>query len=233
MKRPPFLSASWRNLVLVNYEVPVDLLRPHLPRGAEPDMRDGKAWCSLVGFQFLDTRVLGIKWPGFVNFPEWNLRFYVRHGDQRGVCFVKEYVPQRWVAFLANTLYGEPYVAARIDPRIGNNRAMYRLHTDGRINHLEVIADGPAAFPKEKGGIDDWFKEHEWGFGTLRNGRLIRYRVEHPRWRVFPTATGKWKVDVDWAAMYGKRWGAMNGSKPDSVVFAEGSPVRVFPYDSL
>ena len=59
-------------------------VRPHLPPGTELDRRDGSAWCSLVGFQFLDTRVLGVGWPGFRHFPEWNLRFYVRRGDERG-----------------------------------------------------------------------------------------------------------------------------------------------------
>src|SRR5215468_781631 len=95
----PFLTARWTNLFLATYAVPDDLLRPHLPPGLELDRRDGRAFASLVAFDFLDTRVLGVPWPGYRNFPEVNLRFYVRHGEQRGVVFVREFVPLRLVAF--------------------------------------------------------------------------------------------------------------------------------------
>ena len=72
-KRRRFLTAEWRNLILANYAVPEELLRPLLPPGLELDRWDGKCFASLVGFQFLRTRVLGIGWPGFRNFPEWTM----------------------------------------------------------------------------------------------------------------------------------------------------------------
>src|SRR5438874_7358527 len=110
----PFLTARWTNLFLATYAVPQEVLRPRLPRGLELDLRDGQAFVSLVAFQFLDTRVLGLPWPGYRNFAELNLRFYVRHGDQRGVVFIREFVPQRFIAWVARWLYNEPYLAAPI-----------------------------------------------------------------------------------------------------------------------
>src|SRR3954464_3011883 len=107
-----FLTARWSNLCLLTYAAPPALLEPRLPPGLALDLRDGQAFVSLVAFDFLDTRVLGVRWPGYRNFPEINLRFYVRHGADRGVVFIREFVPARLVAFLAKTLYGEPYVAA-------------------------------------------------------------------------------------------------------------------------
>src|SRR4051812_2159224 len=88
----PFLTARWSNLCLLTYAVPRALLTPRLPPGLELDTRpgladgptadrfapDGPAFVSLVAFDFLDTRVLGVPWPGYRNFPEINLRFYVR-----------------------------------------------------------------------------------------------------------------------------------------------------------
>ena len=71
----PFLTARWSNLVLLNYAVPDSVLLPYLPRGIELDRRDGQAFASLVAFDFLDTRVLGVAWPGFRSFAEMNLRF--------------------------------------------------------------------------------------------------------------------------------------------------------------
>ena len=74
----PFLTATWSNLFLASYAVPPTLLEPRLPPGTELDTRDGHAFVSLVAFEFLDTRVRGIAWPGYRNFAELNLRFYVR-----------------------------------------------------------------------------------------------------------------------------------------------------------
>ncbi|HMW61862.1 MAG TPA: DUF2071 domain-containing protein, partial [Leptospiraceae bacterium] len=54
-----FLTADWRHLLLVNYEVNPDILAPHVPRGVELDLFGGKCFVSLVGFMFLRTRLLG------------------------------------------------------------------------------------------------------------------------------------------------------------------------------
>ncbi len=68
-----FLTARWQNLILANFAVPEELLHPRLPPGVELDRRIGQCFVSLVGFQFLDTRVLGVSWPGFRHFPEWTI----------------------------------------------------------------------------------------------------------------------------------------------------------------
>src|SRR5262249_58326885 len=98
--------------------VPDDRPRPALPPGLELDRRDGRAFASLVAFDFLDTRVLGVPWPGYRNFPEVNLRFYVRRGGERGVVFVREFVPARLVAWLARQIYNEPYTALRMSSTV-------------------------------------------------------------------------------------------------------------------
>src|SRR5437868_12171774 len=97
----PFLTARWSNVFLATYAVPDDLLLPRLPPGLVLDRRAGQAFVSLVAFDFIDTRVFGIPWPGYRSFPEVNLRFYVRCGEQRGVVFIRELVSPRLVAWLA------------------------------------------------------------------------------------------------------------------------------------
>src|SRR5947207_1663154 len=96
----PFLTARWSHLCLWTYPVPPPLLLPHLPTGLELDTRQGNAFVSLVAFDFLDTRVLRIPWPGHRNFPEINFRTYVRRpaaaapGEppERGVLFLREFI---------------------------------------------------------------------------------------------------------------------------------------------
>lgn len=55
-----FLSAEWRALVMLNYEVPAEVLLPRVPKGTELDLFEGRALVSVVGFRFLKTTVLGL-----------------------------------------------------------------------------------------------------------------------------------------------------------------------------
>ncbi|MFO0848657.1 MAG: DUF2071 domain-containing protein [Gemmataceae bacterium] len=227
----PFLTAAWRNLILANYRVPDDLLRPHLPPGTELDRRDGSAWASLVGFQFHDTRVLGVSWPGYRHFPEWNLRFYVRHDGERGVCFVREFVPQWFVATVARVLYNEPYRTARMTGRAEDGgsvmAAEYTVEWGGRTHRLSAVGDQPAVRPGSD-TAEYWFKEQRWGYGVTRRGRLLRYEVTHPEWEVYPVRS--FTADVDWGTLYGPQWTAMTKTQPASVMLVAGSAVQVFPY---
>src|SRR5690242_7349992 len=138
----PFLMARWTNLFLATYAVPDELLTPRLPPGLALDRRDGRAFVSLVAFDFLDTRVLGVPWPGYRNFPEVNLRFYVRDGDRRGVVFIREFVPSRLVAWLARRLYNEPYAALPMTSRVTDGpdtiAVEHRLTQGGRVHTIRA-----------------------------------------------------------------------------------------------
>jgi hypothetical protein len=50
--RAPFLTAEWRHLAVLNYEVDPAILSPWLPAGTELDPWNGKTLVSLVGFRF-------------------------------------------------------------------------------------------------------------------------------------------------------------------------------------
>lgn len=230
----PFLTAEWRNLGLVTYDVDPSMLRPLLPPGCELDMRDERAFVSFVMFDFLQTRVKGVRWPGYVNFPEINLRFYVRHAGQRGVCFVRELVPKRLIAWIARTIYNEPYRAAAMRSEISQSdgaiEARHRFFFAGRWHEATIRGRVPAVRPPAE-SVEHFFKEHEWGFGQSRSGALRRYRVVHPEWDVYPQAQAT--LDVDFGAVYGQPWAILNHRAAHSVVFAAGSEIAVFPHADL
>src|SRR5207244_11285079 len=102
----------------------------------------------------------------------------------------------------------------------------YGLKWGGRVDALRAVGAKPALRPASD-STEHWFKEHSWGFGTSRRGKLIRYEVNHPEWDVYPVR--EFTADVDWETLYGPQWGVMNGSHPASVVLAAGSEVAVFP----
>ncbi len=235
----PFLTAEWRSVVMLNFRVPPNVLAPFVPRGTELDPWRGEHWVSLVGFRFLDTRVLGAAVPGHRHFPEVNLRFYVRPigDDRRAVVFLKEIVPRRAVATLARALYNEPYavrpmrVEAPEVPTEAPGRVSYAWRHEGRWNRFGVTAAGTPA-PIVTGSDEEFFAEHYWGYTRQRDGSTIEYAVEHPRWRVWNAVNVEF--DVDAVAEYGPAFGKALTASPASVFIAEGSPVevgrpRVFP----
>lgn len=228
----PFLTAVWSDLILASYAVPDEALMPYLRPGLELDRWQGSAWCSLVAFDFRRTRVLGVSAPSYTtlrDFPEFNLRFYVREGERRGVMFVRELVPNAFVASVARLVYNEPYSVARMTSRVtqvGERRRVRHDFTFGGKRHLiAVTAHGPAAVPQAE-SFETWLKEQAWGFGRLRNGVPTRYRVAHPPWRTYPVEGCDLAVDLD--TLYGPRWRFLQSRTPDSVVLAEGSAVSVY-----
>src|ERR1700758_3249668 len=90
-----FLSAEWRDLLMLNYEVDPTILQKYVPAGTELDSFGGKTYVSLVGFRFCHAKLLGtIPIPFHTEFEEINLRLYVRRSDagvtRRGVVFIAE-----------------------------------------------------------------------------------------------------------------------------------------------
>src|ERR1700736_641189 len=111
-----FLSAEWRDLVMLNFEVESDLLNRYVPAGTSLDSFKGKTYVSLVGFRFCRTKLLGrFPIPFHTDFDEVNLRFYVRRNeggeDRRGVVFIAEVVPTRAIAATARLICGENYIS--------------------------------------------------------------------------------------------------------------------------
>jgi uncharacterized protein YqjF (DUF2071 family) len=232
--RLPFLTARWSNLFLATFAVPPSLLLRRLPPGLELDTREGQAFVSLVAFEFLDTRVLGVPWPGYRNFAELNLRYYVRQGTDRGVSFVREFVPLRLVAWLARVLYNEPYLAAPLISAIHEDAESltleHHLRWAGRVHTIRATGCKPGYCPPET-SLEHFFKEHRWGYGTTRGGRTLRYEVVHPVWEVFPIKD--YWIDLDWGTVYGPEWEFLNKAAPCSTVLAAGSAVRVYPKGKL
>jgi len=135
-----FLSAEWRDLVMVNYAVDAKLLHDYVPPGTVLDSFDGRTYVSLVGFQFRRTKLFGaLRVPFHRDFDEINLRFYVRHRegneDRRGVVFIAEIVPRWAIAKVARMVYGENYIRLpmkhRIDTTGASIAAEYEWLRDG------------------------------------------------------------------------------------------------------
>lgn len=215
---------------MLNYEVDPALVASLVPRGTALDHWNGRTYLSIVGFRFLDTRLLGMPIPFHRDFTEVNLRFYVRRDagseERRGVVFVREIVPHRAVAALARRLYNEPYVALRMkgDLRMDSRLAVsYAWRLAERWHTVAGEAEPPRARPPA-GSLEQFIAEHYWGYTRQRDGTTLEYHVTHPPWSV--AAADAYRVDGDLSATYGRDIAAAL-QQPTSVFLADGSPVSV------
>ncbi len=252
MPERPLLTARWSNLLLLNFAVPPDAIAPLAPAGTEPDLHDGQAYISIVGFRFDAARLLGVPIPGHTRFPEINLRYYVRRtvaGEtRRGVVFVREIVPRRAVALIANWLYHENYIARRMRSEIhmagselsAGDTIEYAWATRSRIspprsgegsgeghrwNRLAARVAAPLQLPPPK-SLEEFLVEHYWSYVRAPGGSTREYRVAHDAWQVAPADNVTW--DCDLAATYDTPLAQYLAVPPAHAIIAAGSPVKLY-----
>jgi uncharacterized protein YqjF (DUF2071 family) len=224
-----FLTARWQDLIMANYQVEPSLLASRVPAGTELDLYDGRCFVSLVGFMFLDARVLGMPIPFHVNFEEVNLRFYIKRAlpneTRRAVCFVKEIVPRYAIATVARVIYGEPYECWRMGNYRSDSKVSYDWNRDGITNRVSVNVGESLGVP-DADSHGEFIIEHYWGYTDRGEDRVDEYKVEHPKWELFSVSDTR--IDVDFGATYGDEFVFLASEQPYSVLLAKGSEIAVY-----
>ncbi|MEM7367243.1 MAG: DUF2071 domain-containing protein [Bacteroidota bacterium] len=227
-----FLQAEWRKLALANYQLDPALLKDFLPAKTELDLWNGTCYVSLVGFMFLNTKMLGVKIPFHVNFEEVNLRFYVKYKEEgiwkRGVVFIKEIVPKWALSLVANTVYREHYqtLPMRHQWQEKGNSLMvqYEWKLGKEWQNFTVYAQKEAV-AIEGGSEAEFITEHYWGYTRITPQKTFEYQVTHPRWKHYPVTSST--IEVDFGKVYGDRFAMLTTQPPLSVMLAEGSLITV------
>ncbi len=200
----PFLTANWRYLAMLNFVVDPKIVAPLVPPGTELDFENGETFLSVVGFLFLDTRLLGLPIPLHRDFEEVNLRFYVRKKSadtwRRGVVLKHE--------------------IEHVDPKL---KVEYSWRRGCKWESLKMSASGePQAIAA--GSHAEFITEHYWGYTRVRAG-CSEYQVEHPRWKIWNANDFEFRGDT--AALYGPQFVETLSAPPRSAFIAEGSPITI------
>ena len=228
-----FLTAHWRNLIMVNYAIDAAILEKYLPKGTELDLFEGRCYVSVVGFLFLNTKVLGIGFPFHRNFEEINLRFYVKYrhpteGVRRGVVFIKEIVPKAMITLVANTLYNENYQTLKTKNETSETDnsliIKYLWQHKNHWNSLSVEAEKEKAFALPDSEAQ-FITEHYWGYAGGKDVETTEYQVQHPSWYIHKVK--EFSIDCDFEKLYGDAFSFLSNAEPTSVFLAEGSDISV------
>jgi uncharacterized protein len=227
-----FLKANWENIIMVNYEIDPKVLLPFLPNGVELDLYQGKAYISLVGFMFKNTKLFNIPIPKLGTFEEINLRFYVirKEGNQtkRGVVFINETIPYRIVAWMANALYKEHYTVVPTKHNINKSDISQKVTFEWMVNkkwNSIYVENTIASHQMEQHSLEKFIYEHYYGYTKINDSKTEEYRLQHPSWKVHDVTD--YQIECDFEAMYGKAFSCLNHTEPAAVFIAEGSAVAI------
>ncbi|MFZ4767759.1 MAG: DUF2071 domain-containing protein [Roseimicrobium sp.] len=110
--------ADWERTLMLHYEVSPTVLQPLVPFAL--DVRDGKAYVSLVAFTMRGLRLRDCGWLGRLPFLPiathefLNVRTYVRHRGDGGIYFLAEWLPNPLSVALGRPVFGLPYRWGRL-----------------------------------------------------------------------------------------------------------------------
>jgi uncharacterized protein YqjF (DUF2071 family) len=104
------MTQRWTNLAYVHWRYEPSVIKALLPEGLEVDTFDGSAWVGLIPFSMRDVGVPKLPpVPYFGDFPEVNVRTYVKRNGVPGVWFFSLDVNRLAPALVARTTYLLPY----------------------------------------------------------------------------------------------------------------------------
>ncbi len=187
--RPLFLC-DWLRTLMIHFAVPPRALQAAVPFPL--DLYQGSAFVSLVFFTMRGLRPsLGGRLTSWISAPLathgfLNLRTYVRHESEPGICFLAEWLPNRLAVWLGPSLFGLPYRLGRVHLDVDEGTGAVCAHGidsrgQGRLEcSVNLGVDGMFR-PCEVGSRTAFLMERYTAF-TERRGRLGLFRVWHPPW---------------------------------------------------
>jgi uncharacterized protein YqjF (DUF2071 family) len=195
--------ADWLDVIFVHYRIAPENLAPLVPLPL--DLFRGDAYVSLVAFTqsrlrpTMGGRLAELLVAPLAQHEFLNVRTYVRHGDDRGIFFMAEWIPNRLAAFIGPRTYGLPYRLGRL-----NYRGMRReIAAAGRRLKIEGMGETRETLMLRVGNALDEFLLERYTAFTHRNGVIRRFDVAHEPWshqrvKVDFENTGLLELSGDW-----------------------------------
>jgi uncharacterized protein YqjF (DUF2071 family) len=190
----PLFIGEWRGVLMIHFEIGADELQRDVPFAL--DLRDGRAFVSLVAFSMRKMRpLIGGEFSAWLFRPiashEFlNVRTYVRRGGETGIHFLAEWVSSALAVKLGPATFSLPYRHGRIAYRNNLKNGVLNGRVTDTISGAEFSYEGslpePVAFaPCPTGSLDEWLMERYTAFNCAR-GRKKFFCVWHPTWPQCP-----------------------------------------------
>jgi uncharacterized protein YqjF (DUF2071 family) len=167
--RVPVLRQRWDCISFLHWRYDAAQIDPLLPPGVRAEEIDGAAWVGMTPFVARGTRLAAGPPLRLPDFPETNLRTYVRtRSGMAAVWFFSLEAASAAVVAAARSTLGVPYHHAEMEAEVGRERCRYlSRRRPGDVGHRVEVRPGPPL---------------EGGEGTpLANALTGRWRAVVPR----------------------------------------------------
>ena len=176
----------WDRLTFLHWKYPIAAVQQLLPPGLVVESYDGSAWVGLVPF-FMEVKIprLG-RVPWLFEFPETNVRTYVRgpSGDP-GVWFFSLEAARFLAVVTARTTYRVPYFWSQMDLALDGQTIRYtaqrRWPHPGKVGSLVEVEIWDQYQSAELTGFDHYLTARWTLYGTWGR-RLLMARAQHAPW---------------------------------------------------
>src|ERR1700730_11176431 len=184
---PWIMKQGWHDLLFAHWAVPVEVLRPLIPRALEIDTFGGQAWLGVVPFRMSGVRMHGAPAvPGFSRFPELNVRTYVLRDGRPGVWFFSLDAANAFAVWGARILFHLPYFLAAMSCAEDAGWISYQSQRKDRRGSAASLRARYRAigevFHAQPGSIEDFLAERYCLYTADEKGRIIRCEIHHPPW---------------------------------------------------
>jgi uncharacterized protein len=187
---PWVMTQTWRDLLFAHWRVDPELLRAKLPSQFSLDLFDGGAWIGVVPFRMTNVGPRGLSsLPGISEFPELNVRTYVRVGGKPGVYFFSLDAGNAMAVRAARTFLNLPYynAAMSVTPLAGAGIAYKsRRAGDGAAEFEGTYMPSGDAFVPVGGSLEYFLTERYCLYNLGRGGVPYRLDIHHPPWSLHP-----------------------------------------------
>jgi uncharacterized protein YqjF (DUF2071 family) len=216
----------WSRVTFLHWKYRASAIEPLLPRGLEPDLFDGAAWVGLVPFVLHLVRGNGAPvLPGLSQFPETNVRTYVRGpGGATGVWFFSLDAARLAAVLGARATFGLPYFWSRMRVRRQDGLVIYCSdRRPGRPARLVAEVETGESIGPESLTVFDHYLTARFRLFSMLRGSFACAQVEHPPWPLKKARLLRLEQSLIEAA------GLHSPEGPPVIHYSEGVAVTVGP----
>jgi uncharacterized protein len=183
---PWVMTQTWHDLLFAHWPVDAAALRERVPSEFDLDLFNGTAWLAVVPFHMTNVAPRGVpSLPWISEFPELNVRTYVRVDDQPGIYFFSLDAGSTLAVQAARTLLNLPYFSASISVRQQAGRIDYDSRRDDARSEASLsVSYLPVGtrFQAVNDTLEYFLTERYCLYNLNHDGAPYRLEIHHPPW---------------------------------------------------
>jgi uncharacterized protein YqjF (DUF2071 family) len=186
---PWVMTQTWHDLVFAHWRVEPRQLLTKVPEEFPIDLFEGAAWIGIVPFRMTNVAPRGVpSMPWISEFPEVNVRTYVRIGDRPGIYFFSLDAGSAVAVHAARTLLNLPYYSASMTVTPMGSSIEYRSERNDDTSAILSGTYGPTGEPfvAATGSLEYFLTERYCLYNLDHRGRPYRLEIHHPPWLLQP-----------------------------------------------